>query len=119
MPEDITSATSRGAIVISHITFAPTQTDFRRVTQQFHIIQFSHADAPPLFVELFAGRGSFSRAAIQAGFRVISVDHQVDQPFAPMVTLDLTSPTGTTILWDILSAPGLGAVHMGFTMWNQ
>ena len=40
VPEDITSATRRGAIVISHITFAPTLTDFRRVTQQFHIIQF-------------------------------------------------------------------------------
>lgn len=67
----------------------------------------------PLFVEIFAGRGAFSKAALQAGFRVISVDHEVVQPFAPMVALDLTTDGGTRILWDVLQAPGLAAVHLG------
>ena len=30
---------------------------------------------PPLFVEIFAGRGSLSRAFAQAGFSVLSIDH--------------------------------------------
>ena len=34
----------------------------------------------PLFVEIFAGRASFSRAVAQAGFEVVSVDHEVDAP---------------------------------------
>ena len=69
--------------------------------------------SPPLFVELFAGRGAFSKAALQSGFRAVSVDHEVVQPFAPVVTLDLTTETGTRILWDIMRAPGLEAVHLG------
>ena len=73
----------------------------------------SQHGSPSPFVELFAGRGSFSRAAIQAGLRVVSVDHEVVQPFAPIVTVDLTSKSGVKVLWDILSAPGIGAVHLG------
>eukprot|EP00435_Cladocopium_sp_Y103_P041033 s2882_g11.t1 len=69
--------------------------------------------SPPLFVELFAGRAAFSKAALQAGLRVISVDHEVVQPFAPIVALDLTTASGTQILWDILRSPGLKAVHLG------
>ena len=69
--------------------------------------------SPPHFVELFAGRGAFSKAALQSGFRAVSVDHEVVQPFAPVVTLDLTTETGTRILWDIMRAPGLEAVHLG------
>ena len=76
-------------------------------------MEVSQDSSPPLFVEIFAGRASYSRAAIQAGLRVVSVDHKVDQPFAPIVALDLTSNSGISILWDILSAPGLGAVHLG------
>eukprot|EP00435_Cladocopium_sp_Y103_P069508 s291_g33.t1 len=70
-------------------------------------------DSPPLFVELFAGRGSFSKAAIQAGLRVVSVDHEVVQPFAPIVALDLTAKAGVDVMWDILNTPGVGAVHLG------
>ena len=69
--------------------------------------------SPPLFVELFAGRGALSKAASQAGLRVVSVDHEVVQPLAPIVPLDLTSSSGVAILWDILSSPGLAAVHLG------
>jgi hypothetical protein len=75
-------------------------------------MEVSQQDSPPLFVEIFAGRGSFSRAALQAGVRVVSIDHEVAQPFAPLVTLDLTSKSGREILWTILDAPGLEAVHM-------
>jgi hypothetical protein len=64
-------------------------------------------------VEIFAGRGAFSKAAIQAGLRVVSVDHEVVQPFAPIVTLDLTTKSGVQILWAILDSPGLAAVHLG------
>ena len=70
-------------------------------------------DSPPLFVELFAGRGALSKAALQAGLRVVSIDHEVVQPFAPMVVLDLTTESGTRILWDVLRSPGLEAVHLG------
>lgn len=35
------------------------------------------------------------------------------QPFAPIVALDLTSSSGTRILWDILQAPGVEAIHLG------
>jgi len=70
-------------------------------------------DSPPLFVELFAGKGALSKAALQAGLRVVSIDHEVVQPFAPMVVLDLTTESGTRILWDVLRSPGLEAVHLG------
>ena len=67
----------------------------------------------PLFVEISAERRAFSEAALQAGFRVMSVDHEVVQPFAPMVALDLTTEGGTRILWDVLQAPGLAAARLG------
>ena len=51
----------------------------------------SQSNSTPLFVEIFAGKGAFSRAALQAGLRVVSIDHEVAQPLAPMVALDLTS----------------------------
>eukprot|EP00435_Cladocopium_sp_Y103_P009154 s2122_g2.t1 len=59
------------------------------------------------------GRGSFSKAATQAGLRVVSVDHEVVQPFAPIVALDLTTKAGVDIMWDILNTPGVGAIHLG------
>ena len=34
----------------------------------------------PLSVEIFAGKASFSRALVQAGFEVVSVDHEVEAP---------------------------------------
>jgi hypothetical protein len=69
--------------------------------------------SPPLFVELFAGKGALSKAALQTGLRVVSIDHEVVQPFAPMVILDLTTESGTRILWDVLQSLGLEAVHLG------
>ena len=50
---------------------------------------------------------------IQAGFEVVSVDHEVDTPFAPVVSLDLSTETGQRILMQILSSKRLVAVHFG------
>ena len=67
----------------------------------------------PLFVELFAGHGGLSRAAIQGGFSVLSIDHESNDAVVPMVSLDLTTDSGVEILWDILSSESLLAVHLG------
>ena len=103
--EDFINAIRKDASVQSHITFARILTDMRGRHLQFH--QVHH-----LFLWSFAGRGAFSRAALQAGLRVVSVDHEVVQPFAPIVNLDLTTESGSRILWDILNAPGVAAVHL-------
>ena len=67
----------------------------------------------PLFVEIFAGKATLSRAMIQTGFEVISIDHVADSPMAPIVSLDLTTSSGQKILWEILSNDRLWATHMG------
>lgn len=67
----------------------------------------------PLFVEVCAGRASLTKAAAQAGFQIVSIDHQVAQPLSPIVSLDLTSTGGQSILWDILGSTNLFAVHIG------
>eukprot|EP00435_Cladocopium_sp_Y103_P008521 s2383_g2.t1 len=58
-------------------------------------------------------RWALSRAAIQAGFSVLSVDHDATHAQVPMVTLDLTTDSGVAILWDILSSPNVAAIHLG------
>ena len=73
----------------------------------------SQSKLRPLFVEVFSGRASFPRAMVQAGFEVVSVDHEVDTPFAPVVSLDLSTETGQRILMQILSSKRLVAVHFG------
>ena len=67
----------------------------------------------PLIVEVFAGRGSLSRAFTQAGFSVLSIDHDGSKAVVPMVTLDLTTSSGQAILWDILQSPNLLGIHLG------
>ena len=67
----------------------------------------------PIFIEIFAGRGSLSKAASQAGFSVLSIDHEATGASVPIVQLDLTSSSGTAILWDILSSENILAVHLG------
>ena len=67
----------------------------------------------PLFVEIFAGRGSLSRAFTQAGFSVLSIDHDGSKAVVPMITLDLTTSSGQAILWDILQSPNLLGIHLG------
>ena len=67
----------------------------------------------PLFVEIFAGRGSLSRAFSQAGFSVLSIDHDGSKALVPMITLDLTTSSGQAILWDILQSRNLLGIHLG------
>ena len=67
----------------------------------------------PLFIEIFAGRGSLSKAAIQTGFSVLSIDHESGASVVPIVQLDLTSPGGEAILWDMLESQQLLGVHLG------
>ena len=67
----------------------------------------------PIFIELFAGRGSLSKSMIQAGFEVISVDHEVIQPLAPIVSLDLSSKDGQLLCWQIVTNPRVFAIHLG------
>lgn len=73
--------------------------------------KFSHG--PPLCVELFAGKATLSRALIQSGFEVLSIDHVSDSPMAPIVVLDLTTSSGQTILWEILASDRLFSAHLG------
>ena len=67
----------------------------------------------PLCVEIFAGKASFSRALVQAGFEVLSIDHEVEGPLRPIVSLDLTTKSGQELLWMILKSPRLVAIHLG------
>ena len=62
--EDIISVTRRDAIGRSRTTCAATQTE--RDAESVSQLQNSSI---PLFVEIFAGRGSLSRAFAQAGFQ--------------------------------------------------
>ena len=67
----------------------------------------------PLCVEIFAGKASLSRALSQAGFEVISVDHEIEAPLRPVVSLDLTTKSGQELLWLVLQSPRLVAIHLG------
>ena len=72
-----------------------------------------HNSDKPILVEVFAGRGTLSRAMVQAGFSVLSVDHENNGAVVPLMMLDLTSSSGVKVLWDILSSPNVAAVHLG------
>ena len=54
-----------------------------------------------------------SRAMIQAGFEVVSVDHEEDTSFASVLSLDLSTKSGQRIFMEILSSKRLVAVHFG------
>ena len=54
-----------------------------------------------------------SRALIQSGFEVLSIDHVSDSPMAPIVVLDLTTSAGQTILWEIPASDRLFSAHLG------
>ena len=62
---------------------------------------------------MFSGKASFSRAMIQAGFEVVSVDHEVDAPYSPVYSLDLTTQSFQGILMEILTPKRLAAIHFG------
>ena len=75
--------------------------------------QKAQQSSRPIFVEICAGRASFSKAAREAGFETISIDHQIVSPLSPILVLDLTASDGKQILFTILDQPRLFAVHMG------
>ena len=72
-----------------------------------------HNSDRKIFVEIFVGRGILSRAMVQSGFSVLSVDHENNGAVTPLDMLDLTTSMGVKVLWDILSSPYGVAVHLG------
>ena len=50
---------------------------------------------------------------MQTGFSVLSIDHESGASVVPIVQLDLTSPGGEAILWDMLESQQLLGVHLG------
>ena len=50
---------------------------------------------------------------MQAGFSVLSIDHEAGRNQVPIVSLDLTLDGAQDILWTILSAPNSVGVHLG------
>ena len=75
--------------------------------------QVKSVGSPPLVVEVFAGKASLSRALLEAGFAVLSVDHEIKDPQTPIAALDLTTQSGQVVLWSMLEQPNLFAVHLG------
>ena len=100
--EDFLSVIRRDASVQSHIVSASLLTGMRG--RHLHGHEGHH-------LVLFAGRGP--QAALQAGLRVVSADHEVVQLFALVVTLDLTTESGSCIMWHTLNTHGVAAVHFG------
>ena len=67
----------------------------------------------PYAFELFAGKGSLSRALRQAGFKVLSFDHSHCDSQVPLVQLDLASRSGQDVLWGLLTTSPPFALHLG------
>ena len=53
-----------------------------------------HNSDRKIFVEIFVGRGILSRAMVQSGFSVLSVDHENNGAVTPLDMLDLTNQHG-------------------------
>ncbi|CAE6922375.1 unnamed protein product [Symbiodinium sp. CCMP2592] len=66
----------------------------------------------PLFVELFAGSAGLSRAMLDLGFEVVTFDHYVNHPKAPVCKLDLATASGQSVIWDLFQARRPFAVHL-------
>ncbi|CAE7369201.1 unnamed protein product [Symbiodinium sp. CCMP2592] len=66
----------------------------------------------PLFIELFAGSAGLSRAMLDFGFEVVTFDHYVNHPKAPVCKLDLATASGQSVVWDLLQARVPFAVHL-------
>ncbi|CAE7358765.1 unnamed protein product [Symbiodinium sp. CCMP2592] len=66
----------------------------------------------PLFIELFAGSAGLSRAMPDLGFEVVTFDHYVNHPKAPVCKLDLAAASGQSVVWDVLQARKPFAVHL-------
>ena len=68
---------------------------------------------PPCAFELFAGKGSLSRALRQTGFHVHSFDHHHCDSCVPVAQLDLSSEVGQNLFWDLMKKHPPFLVHLG------
>ena len=59
-------------------------------------------ERPPVVFEIFAGKGSWSRALCQEGFDVHSFDHHHCDSQVPLLQLDLSTASGQSWFWDSL-----------------
>ena len=68
-----------------------------------------------VFVEFFAGSGSFSRAMRKEGFQVFPVDHHANRftPKVPIFTIDLSNPDEVKVAKQLLRFTKPIAVHFG------
>ena len=59
-------------------------------------------ERPPVVFEIFAGKGSLSRALRQEGFEVHSFDHHHCDSQVPLLQLDLSTAKGQALFWEFL-----------------
>ena len=67
--------------------------------------------ASGIVVEVFCGFARLSKAAADAGFQVVALDHAVKAQGVKVVQVDLTTAMGATILRGILDQPNIVWVH--------
>ena len=79
----------------------------------------SPGSSTPLFVEIFAGKGAFSRAALQAGLRVVSIGHEVAQPLALRVALEFDIKEWLYLFMGYIGIPQAGGSTHGFALRHQ
>ncbi|CAE7327593.1 unnamed protein product, partial [Symbiodinium sp. CCMP2592] len=70
-------------------------------------------DGRPWAIEVFAGSAVLSKAWVRAGFRVLAIDICVRGAQVPIAPLDLTSPSGLKIFWDLVAKLQPEAIHVG------
>ena len=73
-----------------------------------------------VFVEFFAGSGSFSHAMRKEGFQVFAVDHQANRfsPKVPIFTIDLSNADEVTVAKQLLRFTEPVAVHFWTNVWH-
>ena len=67
----------------------------------------------PVALELFAGTGSPSKALRAAGFQAFALDHHVAQAKVPILKVDLVTPEGQGLVWQLLQSNLVCYVHLG------
>ena len=67
----------------------------------------------PVVFEVFAGKGSLSRALRHTGFQVHSFDHHHCDSTVPLLQVDLSSTSGQALFWDFFQNHKPFAVHLG------
>ena len=64
-------------------------------------------------MEICCGQASLSRSLLDVSFTVLSVDHVLHDPKAPVTLLDLTDPHQQDILIDLLTSRPPDYIHLG------